>query len=100
MCRIIRSTHVRISGNNTGWRIWTNGPYSVSDIQNYVEYIFKRHETITDKSPVQIYVNKIQKRITFKMKTEYCLELWNYSDTQNYDTTRKYYNKDNQRQNW
>ena len=37
--------------------------YSVSDIQDYFEYIIKKHETLVDKSSVQIYVNKTQNRI-------------------------------------
>ena len=32
-------------------------------------------KTLGDKPPVQIYVNKIQNRITFKNKTGYYLEL-------------------------
>ena len=36
-----------------------DGSYSISDIQDYFEYIIKRHETIADNQPVQIYVNKI-----------------------------------------
>ena len=35
-----------------------DGPYSISDIQYYFEYIIKKHETIADNPPVQIYVNK------------------------------------------
>ena len=46
-----------------------NGSYSVSDIQDYFEYIIKKHETIADNPPVQIYVNKIENRIVFKIKT-------------------------------
>ena len=52
-----------------------NGSYSVSDIQNYFEYIFKKHGENTDKSSVQIYVNKIENRVTFKIKDGYSLEL-------------------------
>ena len=33
--------------------------YSVSDIQDYFEYILKKHGENTDKPSVQIYVNKI-----------------------------------------
>ena len=36
----------------------SDGSYSVSDIQDYFEYIIKKHETIADNPPVQIYVNK------------------------------------------
>ena len=49
-----------------------NGSYSVSDIQDYFEYI---HETIAYNSPVEIYVNKIKNRIAFKIKTGYKLQL-------------------------
>ena len=53
-----------------------DGFYSASDIQDYFKYTFiKKHETLLDKSPVQIYVNKIMNRIMFKIKTEYYLEL-------------------------
>ena len=51
------------------------GSYSVSDIQDYIEYIIKKHEIIADNPPVQIYVNKIKNRIVFKVKTGYKLEL-------------------------
>ena len=33
-----------------------NVSYSVSDIQNYFEYIIKKHKTFTDNLPVGIYV--------------------------------------------
>ena len=36
-----------------------DGSYSVSDIRDYFEYIIKKHETVGDNPPVQIYVNKI-----------------------------------------
>ena len=52
-----------------------DGSYSVSDIQDYFEYIIKKHETIADNPPVQIYANKIKNRIVFKIKTGYKLEL-------------------------
>ena len=51
------------------------GSYSVSDIQDHFEYIIKKYETIVDNPPVQIYVNKIKKRIAFKIETGYKLEL-------------------------
>ena len=51
------------------------GSYSVSDIQDYFEYITEKHETIADNPPVQIYVNLIENKIVFKIKTCYKLEL-------------------------
>ena len=52
-----------------------NGSYSVSDIQDYFEYILKKLETATDNPSIRINVNKIENRITFKIKTEYYLDL-------------------------
>ena len=52
-----------------------DGLYSVSDIQDYFEYIIKNHETVTDEPSIMTYVNKIEHRITFKIKTGYYLEL-------------------------
>ena len=51
------------------------GSYSVSDIEDYFEYILKKLWENSDKPSVQIYVNKIENRVTFKIKNEYSLEL-------------------------
>ena len=40
--------------------------YSISDIQDYFEYIIKKRETIPDNSPVQFYINVIKNRIVLK----------------------------------
>ena len=47
----------------------------MSDIQDYFEYIKKKHGDDIDKPSMQIYVNKIENRITFKIKNGYSLEL-------------------------
>ena len=52
-----------------------DGSYSISDIQDYLEFIIKKHETLTENTPIQIYPNKIKNRIVFKIKTGYKLEL-------------------------
>ena len=49
--------------------------YSVSDIQDYFEYILKKHSESVDNPSIRIYVNKIENRITFKIKNGYYLEL-------------------------
>ena len=53
----------------------TGGSYSVSDIEDYFKPIFKKHGENTNKPSVQIHVNRIENRITFKIKDEYSLEL-------------------------
>ena len=45
-----------------------DGSYSVSDIQDYFEYIIKKHETIADNPPVLIYANKIKNTMVFEIK--------------------------------
>ena len=52
-----------------------DGSYSVSDIQDYFKYIQKKPETVTDNLSFMIYVNKIENRITFKIKTGSYIEL-------------------------
>ena len=51
-----------------------DGSYSVSDMQGYFEYILKKHGENTEKPLVQIYVNKVENRVTFKIKNEYSFE--------------------------
>ena len=49
--------------------------YSIADIQDYFEFTIKKHETLTENPPVQIYVNKIKSRIVFETKKGCNLEL-------------------------
>ena len=52
-----------------------DGSYNIPEIQDYFEYIIKKHETITDTAPILIYADNIINRIVFKIKTRYKLEL-------------------------
>ena len=52
-----------------------DGSYSISDIEDYFVYILKKHVEDIDKPSVQIYVNKTENKITFKIKNGYTLEL-------------------------
>ena len=51
------------------------GSYSILDIQDYFEYILKKNGEKTVNSSIRIYINKIENKITFKIKTAYYLEL-------------------------
>ena len=76
--------NIKSSYNNNKFKIFaptwndkfelSDGSYSVSDIQDYFEYILKKHGEDIDKPSVQIYVNKIENRVTFKVKNGYSLE--------------------------
>ena len=77
--------NIKSSYNNNKFKIsaptWNDefelpdGSYSVSDIQDYFEYILKKHGENIDNPSVKIYVNKIENRITFRIKNGYSLEL-------------------------
>ena len=77
--------NIKSSYNNNKFKIsvptWNekfelpDGSYSVSDIQDYFEYILKKQSENVDSPPIRIYVNKIENRITFKIKSGYYLEL-------------------------
>ena len=49
--------------------------YNIPAIQNYIEYIIKKHEPIAETAPILIHANKIIDRLIFKIKTGYKLEL-------------------------
>ena len=77
--------NVKTSYNSNKFRIsaptWSeefelpDGSYSVTDIQDYFEYIFKKHSESVDNLSIRMYINRIENRITFKIKTGYYLEL-------------------------
>ena len=52
-----------------------DGSYSISDIQDYFEHILKKHCENVDNPSIKIYVNKIESRVTFKIKNGYYLEV-------------------------
>ena len=79
--------NIKSSYNNNKFKISTptwneefplpDGSYLISDIQDYFEYILKKlGEKIKDNKPsIKIYINKIENRITFKVKNGYSLQL-------------------------
>ena len=52
-----------------------NGSYSVADIQDYFEYILKKHGENVNNLSVRIYINKIENRITLKIKLDAAFNL-------------------------
>ena len=73
--------NIKISYNNNKFKksapTWSDefelpdGSYSVSDIQDYFEYILQKHSESVDIPSIRIYVNKIENRIIFKIKNGY-----------------------------
>ena len=77
--------NVKSSYNNNKFKIsaptWSeevelqDGSYSVSYIQDYFEHILKKHSESVDNSSIRMYIDRIENRITFKIKNGYYLEL-------------------------
>ena len=77
--------NIKSSYNNNKFKIsaptWNeefelpDGSYSISDIQDYFQYILKKYSESVDNPSVRIYINKTENRITFKIKSGYYLEL-------------------------
>ena len=96
--------NIKSSYNNNKFKIsasiWNDkfklpdGSYSVSDIQYYFEYVFKKHEENTNNPSIRIYVNKIENRIIFKIKTGYYLELLTPETMRLLGSTEKQITKD------
>ena len=73
--------------------------YSIADIQNYFEFIIKKHDTLTQNPSVQIYPNKIKNRVVFKIKTGYKLELLTPETMKSLESTKKDADKDKDDEN-
>ena len=79
------SKNIKSSYNNNKFKIsaptWgdefhlQDGSYLISDIEDYFEYVLKRHNENVNNPSISIYVNKNENRITFKIKNGYYLEL-------------------------
>ena len=77
--------NVKSSYNNNKFKIsaptWSeefelpDESYSISDIQDYFEYILKKHSESVDNPSIRMYINRIENRITFRIKSGYYLEL-------------------------
>ena len=52
-----------------------DGSYNISEIQDYIEYMIKKHETLGKNAPISVYAKTINNRILFKIKSRYKLEL-------------------------
>ena len=58
------------------WRVWITWWIIFCIRYSRIFWVYhKKHGTVPDNPSIRIYVNKIEKRITFKIKTGYYLEL-------------------------
>ena len=61
--------------------------------------IIKKHETLTDSSPIRIYINKIESRITCTIKTRLYLQLLTSEIMKLLGSTKNKINKDTNGEN-
>ena len=67
--KVIKNNKVKITAPARNDEIKSpDGSYSVSDTQDYVEYIIKNLETVPDNPSIRIYLNKTEIRIMFKKR--------------------------------
>ena len=66
-----------------------DGSYSVSDIQDYIEFIIKKYETLITNSLIHIYINSIDNRLVFKIKDGDELELQTPETMKLFGSTKK-----------
>ena len=95
--------NIKSSCNNNKFKIsaptWSqefelpDGSCSISDIF-ISDYIFKKHRESADNPSIKIYVNKIENRVTFKIKNGYYLELLSPETMKLLGSTESKINKD------
>ena len=101
--------NIKSEYNNNKFKIlapsWNNtfdlpdGSYYIADIQDYFEFIIKKHETITENLVIQIYPIKIKNRIIFRIKTGYKLDLLTPETMRLLGSTKEVVDKDKNGEN-
>ena len=101
--------NIKSSHNNNKFRIsaptWNDefelpdGLYSVSDNLDHFEFISEKQGENSDNPSVQMYVNKTEKRVTFKVKDVYSLELSTPETTKLLGSTENEITKDKNGEN-
>ena len=76
-----------------------DGSYSVSGIQDYIEYIIKKHETLTKIPPVHVYINRANNRLVFKIIDGYKLDVQRPETMKLFGSTKKIDKKENGKEN-
>ena len=76
-----------------------DGSDSIADIQDYFEFIIKKHEALTENPQIQIYPNRIENKIVFKIKNGYKLELLTPETMKLLGRTKKAVDKDKNGEN-
>ena len=66
-----------------------DGSYSVTAIKDYIKFIAKKLETLSANPLINIYINRINYRIVFKINGGYKLELRTPETMKLFSSTKK-----------
>ena len=66
-----------------------DGSYSLSDIQDYIEYIIKKHNTLTSIPPIHVYIDGINNKLVFKKKDGHKIGLQTPGTMKLFGSTKK-----------
>ena len=69
------------------------GTYCVSDLQDYIEFNIKKHETLTTDPSIAVYINRINNRLIFELKDGYKLEFQTPETMKLFSRTKKLIDK-------
>ena len=75
------------------WILQPDGSYSLSDIQDYIEYVKKHETTLTAVPPIHVCINRIIIRLVFNIKVGYKLESQTPDTMKLFGSTKKLIDK-------
>ena len=64
----------------------------MSDSQDYIEYLIKKHETLKTNLPIHFYINRINNRLVFEINGGFRLEIQTH-ETKSFGSTKKLIDK-------
>ena len=66
-----------------------DGSSSLSDIQDYIEYIITKHNTLTSIPPIHVYIDGINNKLVFKKKDGHKIGLQTPETMKLFGSTKK-----------
>ena len=91
--------NVKSSYNNNKFKISAPTWSEEFELPDYFEYILKKHGESVDNPSIRMYVNRIENRITFKIKNGYYLELLTPETMKLFGSTESKLTKDKNSEN-
>ena len=74
---------------NKYFSLWKWNVFITRRVSLYIEYIIKKHETLSAIPPIHVYINRINNRLVFKIRDRYKLELQTTETMKLFSSTKK-----------